>query len=380
MISKVQITTITEAQIAIARRRYLKYMAMPESPMTTAVLANIRELAFKHGFSLPKALTVTPPRQLSMFDAPNTSEYKITYNGSHFMAVRPGDNESAARERHEVTYWDSVFEDLYAKYTAVTEGERKLTPVDIAAKIAHELKHLGFCSEKETPEAFTVRKMGNISSSAAGKRRRFRCKAGFVKFNYFCTFTYDSRKISSEQEFRRKLTKLFNNLHTRYGCLFAGAFERGGKKGRLHMHALAYIPDGVQLGGMVTTKGYSLEKHEYREVTQCTYFSDRFGRNEFDVIDGSSRTQLAKHIGYITKYIAKSGEKIFYSRGIPTYIAMQLQSNDIACKSNVLIKKREIKRYVVADDIAYRYIDQIPAVATSMFLRVSSEALPPTRL
>lgn len=364
---------ITEKQIRTVCKRYLKYLSMPETPETLAVINNIRDIAYKYRFKLPYDHEVVTPKQLSIFDEPEISEYKVVYNGSHFMAVRPGDNKPlAAKKRHEVTAWDDVFADLYAKYTEDTENKYKLA--ELAKKICADLLDLGYYSETETCENFVCRKFGNVSAAACGKRRRFYSKASLVKFNYFCTFTYDSRKISSEEEFRKKLTKLFNNLHTRYGCLFAGAFERGGKKRRLHMHALAYIPDDVKLGEFVTTKGYSLEKHEYRKITQCTYFSERFGRNEFDKLDTSAHTQNA-HIGYITKYIAKSGEKIFYSKGMPTYLLMKLNRSDVACKSNVLIKKREITRYVVADDIAFRYIDQIPKIATAVISPLTQRRL-----
>ena len=61
---------------------------------------------------------------------------------------------------------------------------------------------------------------------------------------------------------------------------------------------------------------------------QNTYFLERFGRNDFEEINPYT---LSQSITYITKYIEKSGERIVYSKNLPTYFISDIMDDDIVC-------------------------------------------------
>ena len=61
---------------------------------------------------------------------------------------------------------------------------------------------------------------------------------------------------------------------------------------------------------------------------QNTYFTERFGRNDFSPIN---KTDLRYASAYLMKYIEKSGERIFYSKNTPTYFISDILNEDVAC-------------------------------------------------
>ena len=60
-------------------------------------------------------------------------------------------------------------------------------------------------------------------------------------------------------------------------------------------------------------------------------------------------------INYLLKYIAKSDERIFYSRGIKTYHFINLTSEDIITEFGEFVKK-----YVFFDDILENVDNLVP--------------------
>jgi hypothetical protein len=61
---------------------------------------------------------------------------------------------------------------------------------------------------------------------------------------------------------------------------------------------------------------------------QNTYFTKRFGRNDFEQID---TIDLATTASYLMKYIEKSGERIVYSKGVKTYFISDIIDDDVVC-------------------------------------------------
>ena len=59
------------------------------------------------------------------------------------------------------------------------------------------------------------------------------------------------------------------------------------------------------------------------------YFSDRFGRNDFEKI--AHRSRLGDAMAYILKYIEKSGERIVYSKGLPQFFISDIMDEDVIC-------------------------------------------------
>ncbi|MBR6754776.1 MAG: hypothetical protein IKM22_02460 [Clostridia bacterium] len=64
---------------------------------------------------------------------------------------------------------------------------------------------------------------------------------------------------------------------------------------------------------------------------QNSYFTKRFGRNDFQPIDTRNIKALDEAKNYLTKYIEKSGERIVYSKNTPTYFISDVLEDDVVC-------------------------------------------------
>ena len=71
-------------------------------------------------------------------------------------------------------------------------------------------------------------------------------KCTMNRFNYFVTFTYDSKKMSVD-EFKKRLRDYLSNKVKRGGGKYLGVWEGWDGSVRLHFHALVYIPEGLYL-------------------------------------------------------------------------------------------------------------------------------------
>jgi hypothetical protein len=157
-------------------------------------------------------------------------------------------------------------------------------------------------------------------------QRKARCyrKARNFDWDYFATFTYDSKK-HDEATFRKKLLKCLANKATRDDWRYIGVWERSSKE-RLHFHSLMVIPEGTLKDGLQEVKDYSTRQHKIQTTVQSPFFNDRFGRTDFKTIDPRCPE---KALHYIMKYISKSGEKFVYSRGLYEYFEADVEKNDI---------------------------------------------------
>ena len=158
------------------------------------------------------------------------------------------------------------------------------------------------------------------------------------------TITYDDKK-HTEDSFRKKLRKCFSNLHSRRDWKYMGVFERAPETGRLHFHALVYVPEGEMVGSLELRKDYSTSQHKMQETICNTFFEDTFGRNDFEPL---SLTDInnGRALEYLTKYLHKTNDKIVYSRGIPSEIYKDdLTENDIATDMLDFVQK-----FVLFDD------------------------------
>ena len=174
--------------------------------------------------------------------------------------------------------------------------------------------------------------------------KRFKRKVNMNRWTYFVTFTCDPKKHTQES-FIKKLRKCLSNLHTRRGWKYMGVFEYGELNGSIHFHALIYVPEGEMIGELVKKREYSTKRGERRTRYGNTFFDEYFGISDFREINpillkrgGTSR--------YLVKYIIKSGEKAFYSRGIPEEIYKELSDNDIVGTYFDFVMK-----YVLWDDV-----------------------------
>lgn len=120
------------------------------------------------------------------------------------------------------------------------------------------------------------------------RRQRFARKAYNQHFQWFVTFTY-AYSLHTEESFKKRLLEPLRRLATRHNWKYMGVWEHGKDTGRLHFHALMYIPDGKLVGSFEELTDYNKKTGRQKTITQNTFFAEKFGRNEFDNIGGISR-------------------------------------------------------------------------------------------
>ena len=279
--------------------------------------------------------------------------YKISHDGGHFVATRvmqrKGKHTGGSKQKEDI---DICFDGLYtaALRRGLKDTKRNAAMTDfILAGMMKLYANHGDLGEYISDHI--ERKQHNLYA----RKKRFRRKAYLNKWNYFVTFTFDGGKHTPET-FRKKLRKCLSNLHTRRGWRYMGVFEYSPEKGRIHFHAIAYIPDGQMLGKIEEKKSYSPQEGKMRTRRENSFFADAFGVNDFMEIDETALT-YGHTVEYILKYIEKQGERIVYSRGIPTVICKKLTATDIitefvhyGCETYLLFDdildwERDILRY-----------------------------------
>lgn len=270
--------------------------------------------------------------------------YKIYKDGNHFVGTRclphrTKRNSAFAGLTDEQIYFDELYK------FAVAEN---LTKSKKSSFLRAEMK-------KEYPEMeglneFVDKNTNRNWHNYYSRLKRFRRKANLNIWNKFVTITYDSRKMT-ETTFRQKLRKCLSNLHSRRNWRYMGVFERGEDNDRLHFHALMYIPEGQMIGSVIEKQDYSTKQHKMQTTHSNTFFFETFGRNDFDDIE-QQEIANGDAVKYITKYISKTGEKIVYSRGIPSEIYKEIEDDDIV----TTMVDYETK-YIFFDDVLDLEID-----------------------
>lgn len=284
-------------------------------------------------------IDITTGVVVPFFDDKNDERvYSIYNDGGHYIAVpRLKRSKKGVSTARELTATDIAFNSLFS--LAVENGLEKRA---LAEYVEDEMTTLfpeitdmsGFVAEK------IIRKYKNLYN----RKKRFRRKAYLNKWNYFVTITYDDKK-HDEESFRKKLRRCLSNLHTRRGWKYMGVFEHAPETHRLHFHALMYIPDGEMIGNVAELRDYSTAQGQMQITHSNTFFADSFGRNDFEQLN----EQELRHggtINYLLKYISKTGERIVYSRGIPTAICMKVKDKDIATSMEDYVTK-----YLLFDDV-----------------------------
>ena len=228
-----------------------------------------------------------------------------------------------------------LFEEAYRKSLDVPKRQRK-------GQI-YEAMRPYFDSDEKCMDYVVVnldRKQRNLIS----RRIRMCRKAYMQDFNYFCTFTYDS-KLHTEHTFKNKLRHCLSKLCARKGWKYMGVWERSPEKQRLHFHGLFYIPEGSMPGKIIQTNDYNFSEHKRKITNQNIYFIERFGRNDFEPID--DKTRMGEAMAYLMKYMEKSGEKIVYSKGMNQYFISDIMDDDIVCTIGM-----EDQKFLLFDDFS----------------------------
>lgn len=174
------------------------------------------------------------------------------------------------------------------------------------------------------------------------RRTRLARKIHLQEWNWFCTFTFDDGK-HTEQSFRTKLSTCLRHFSSRREWRYVGAWERSPEKQRLHFHGIFFIPETAMPGRLEERSGYSFNSHKRQIIMQNTYFNERFGRNDFSPID--TERDIGSAVAYLMKYIGKSGERLVYSRGLPTYFVSDIMEKDVICTIG-----QEDRKLLLSDD------------------------------
>lgn len=266
---------------------------------------------------------------------------KIYNDGSHYVAFVPfklRDKKASLPTRITNDELGELFEE---KYDEAFKAGMKLKEQKAFIRSALSEK---FGKFEDILDEYIEKQFKSKLHSAKARIKRFERKAYTNKWNYFVTFTYDNKKQTRET-FEKCLKKCLSNLASRRGWLYMMRAEYGEKAGRLHYHALMYIPDGQMVGNITKKRDYSKRLFTSRYRYENDFFT-KFGRNDFQKIDDKNRRELKKAIDYIAKYMSKSTDKTIYSRGIPTELIRDVSDNEIVCEMVDFVLK-----YVMFDDV-----------------------------
>lgn len=229
-------------------------------------------------------------------------------------------------------------EEFLRWYRESLELKKKERYSFIASKMAP------YFTDKEELHRFLHRKLACRERAKMTKQIRCVRRAALHDMNYFCTFTYDSKKMN-EEEFERKLLNTLSHFASRKGWKYMGTWERGKDTDRLHFHAIMHIPEGAMSGELVKKREYDVKKKRMVERIENTFFEKKYGRNTFEFVDGTALT-VNTAIEYIVKYLEKDGGRIICSKGLHTFLETDIDNKDIVCR----LREGEDKKYILFDD------------------------------
>lgn len=267
-----------------------------------------------------------------------TPYYKIYNDGGHYIATRCYRSQLKPvphkTKREDI---DILFDSLYC--AAMQDG---IKGDEMTAYIKSGI--LLLFPDYPDLDKYIAEKIERKQRNLYARKKRFRRKANLNRWNYFVTFTYDDGK-QDEFSFRKKLRKCLSNLHTRRGWRYMGVFERAPETGRLHFHGLLYIPDGELIGTITEKTDYSTAQGRMQTTHENDFFQKAFGRNDFEELN-EMELKHGQTLNYLLKYIGKTGERIVYSRGIPTEIYRKLNDDEIVTEMQDFGTK-----YILFDDV-----------------------------
>lgn len=268
---------------------------------------------------------------------PETPYYKIYNDGGHYIATRCFRSNVKPIPKKKRDNIDKLFDELYN--AAVQDG---LKGDELTEYIKTGL--LSAYPDYDDLDGYIPRKIERSQHNLYVRKKRFRRKANLNKWNYFVTFTYDGDRLT-EDKFRKKLRVCLSHLHTRRGWRYMGVFERAPETGRLHFHCLVYVPDGEMIGTISEKTDYSTAQGKMQTIHENDFFQKRFGRNDFERIN-EMEMKHGQTLKYLLKYIGKTGERIVYSRGIPTEIYRKVNDDEIVTEMDDYGTK-----YILFDDV-----------------------------
>ncbi len=264
---------------------------------------------------------------------------KIYFDGSHYIGI-PKTAQYWKKRKHKSKLQANETESKVRKLLKERTNESKQEKTErIVKALNQDIKNI------EHSKAIVDTVINKERRNRIVRYTRLSRKVGLQKWTHFCTFTYDSNKLT-ETEFREKFLNCIRHLSNRKGWKYIGVFERSPELQRLHFHGIFVIPEMV--GEIIETKDYSTKTHQMQIAHQNTFFLTRFGRNDFKVIENNLHSQQA--VKYMLKYIRKTGEKVIYSKHLQTYFVTDVMEDDVVCTIG-----QENRKILLFDD--FRCID-----------------------
>ena len=266
---------------------------------------------------------------------------KISFDGSHYIAT-PKENFPQGRKRRRVSLPPTPREvERKERFEAAYKESQKLPRKERKAYMRKAMEET--IPDKEQRKEYVERNNERKTTNKIRRKVRLSKKVNLQReWNFFCTFTF-SDKLHTEESFRKSLRNTFKHLVARKGWKHVGVWERGGETDRLYFHGIFYIPPGGMVGEIVETKDYSTKDHRMQTAHQNTYFLERYGRNDFQPLGSPEEVQHS--LGYLMKYIEKSGERLIYGGKLPTYFESDVADEDILAPYGI-----DDRKAILADD------------------------------
>ena len=269
---------------------------------------------------------------------------KVYYDGGHYIAIpaenfprrrrrrKPKPPKEQTEEQPQVTPKE-LFDTAYEESRTLPKRERKKY---ITEKLQATLP------DKKARNEFIEQNMERKNSNEVRRKIRLLRKLYLQPWNFFLTFTYSDEK-HTEETFKKKLLNTLKHLVARKGWKYIGVWEHGGDTERLHFHGIFYIPDDGMIGELIEVKDYSTKQHKMQITKQNTHFIKHFGRNTFQRL--ASKEDAEQSMGYIMKYMKKTGAKLLFGGELPTYFMSDILDDDVLCGFGV-----DEKKLLLADD------------------------------
>ena len=265
-------------------------------------------------------------------------EAKVYFDGSHYIAIprtsRPTAKKRGGAKDTETDEKKKAFEKAYKEVKAKSRKEKM---IEIVAELNPHFEN------EERASAFVAEQMERKQRNLIARRTRLARKINLGEWNYFCTFTYDDKK-HTEDSFKAKLRDCFKKMCQRKDWVYIGVWERSPTNNRLHFHGLFYIPENAMVGELAEHRDYSTKARKMQTTMQNSYFNERFGRSDFQLLD---KDALDDAKAYLMKYIEKSGERIAYSKNTFTYFYSDILDDDVICTIG-----QEDKKLLLYDDFS----------------------------
>ena len=275
---------------------------------------------------------------------------KISFDGSHYVATPKENFPQGHKRRRPVRPLSEQEMEQREQFEAAYKESQRLPKKERKAYMRKAMK--GVIPDRKQRKAYVERHNERKQTNAIRRKACLSKKVNLQReWDFFCTFTF-SDKLHTEETFKKSLRNTLKHLVNRKGWKHIGVWERGEKTGRLHFHGIFYIPPGGMVGELTETHDYSTKDHCMQTAHQNTYFLERYGRNDFQAL--GSPMEIQHSLGYLMKYIEKSGERLIYGGKLPTYFVSDIMDEDILCPCGI-----DDRKAVLADDFTCIKIGEV---------------------